>query len=81
MDKLDLIDELFLANGNNESLLEILNNSIIWLDQQTSNSRDRRKILKALNQFAVIVQSLEQSNKAIEKNLNALWSEVVKEDN
>lgn len=76
--KRDLIDEIFLLNCNNESLLEILNNSIIWLDEQTMNSRDRRKILKAFNQFAVIMQSMEQTNKDIEKKLNALWDSIIK---
>ncbi len=78
MDARDFIDELMLQNGNMESLFEILRNSIICLDQRTYKSRERTKILNSLNQFEVILQSMERTNKEIDKKLNALWNAVIK---
>lgn len=77
MNARDIIDEIILKNGNMESLFEIFENSIIELDKNTSNSRDRKKILKALNQFSVIMQALYDINKSIYKDCYALWNAVL----
>lgn len=78
MDATDLIDEIMLNTENLESLFELLENSIIELDKNTMNSRDRNKILRALGQFNVIMQSMAREYKGIDKKCNALWEIVVK---
>ena len=78
MDARYLIDEIMLNVGNMESLFEILDNSIVELDRNTGNSRDRNKIEKALNQFSVIMNALVNENKTVYKKCNALWDEVLK---
>ena len=78
MDTRDYIDEILLHNGNLQSLYEILENSIIELDRNTANSRDRKKILKFLNQFSVLLDSILRENNEIKKECYSLWDIVIK---
>lgn len=76
MDARDYIDELSLSIEEIESYLDIMENLIIELDQKTSNSRDRNKILKIIGKFYVVWKSLTSANKTIDKGLNSLWHKV-----
>lgn len=73
----DYIDEIMSNNDNLNSLFEILENSMIELDRNTSNSRDRNKILKSLGQFNIILKTMILENKEIYKKCNAMWDIVI----
>ena len=77
MDARDLVDKIMFDNYNMESLLEILNKLMIELDNDTMNSRDRKKILKAIYKFSVIIDVLVQKNKMICKKCDILWDKIV----
>lgn len=78
MDARDLIDELSLQTDDIDSLLGIMENIIIELDQKTSNSRERNKILKIIGKFYVVWKGLTSANKTLDKGLNnALWKAVL----
>ncbi len=76
MDARDIIDELSLQTDDIDSLLGIMENIIIELDEKTSNSRDRNKILKIIGKFYVVWKGLTSANKTIDKGLNSLWYKV-----
>jgi len=78
MDARDLIDEIMLNNSDIESAIEILENIIIEFDKNTTNSRDRTKIIKFLDKFYVIFQIIAQKNKDISKKCENLWDIVIK---
>ena len=71
MDARDIIDELSLQTDDIDSLLGIMENIIIELDEKTSNSRDRNKILKIIGKFgkALVRHNVQYVNVLI---LNAL---------
>ena len=74
----DIINELSLSTEEIKSYLDIMENLIIELDQKTSNSRDRNKILKIIGKFYVVWKGLISANKTLDKGLNnALWNEVL----
>ncbi len=65
MNARDLIDELSLQTDDIDSLLDIMENIIIELDQKTSNSRERNKILKIIGKFYVVWKGLTSANKTL----------------
>ena len=78
MNARDIIDELSLINNDINSYLEIMESLIVELDQKTTNSRDRNKILKVIDKFYVVWKGLIGANKTLYKGLNnALWNAVL----
>ena len=78
MNARDIIDELSLINNDINSYLEIMESLIVELDQKTTNSRDRNKILKVIDKFYVVWKGLISANKTLDKGLNnALWNVVL----
>lgn len=78
MNARDIIDELSLSTDDIDSLLGIMENIIIELDQKTSNSRERNKILKIIGKFYVVWKGLTSANKTLDKGLtNSLWNAVL----
>lgn len=78
MNARDIIDELSLSTEEIESYLDIMENLIIELDQKTSNSREKNKILKIIGKFYVVWKGLTSANKTLDKGLNnSLWNAVL----
>ena len=77
MDGRDIIDDMMLNQGNFDSLIDLLVISIIELDKDTMNSRDRNKIIRFIGQFNVLLQGMARENKEIYKKCNELYKVIV----
>ena len=77
MNARDIIDELSLLTNEIESYLDIMENLITELDQKTSNSRERNKILKIIGKFYVVWKGLAGANKTLDKGLVSVFHKVV----
>lgn len=78
MDTRDLLDEIIFDNDNMKSLFEILNDIFVKFDVSTTYSKDRKKVLRTLDQLSVIIDVLVEKNNMIYKRCSALYDKVIK---